>query len=131
MTCRKARRAERLAILVEIESLNRERCCDCSIQANSQENNSVCKCPAATRIRELGERLLGTTPRRVVEPEINADELNAENYKRLKEAGVTDQLIAKHFGMGKSTLSRWKKNNDLLSFKTRYRNQEELDEVTS
>lgn len=117
MTCRKRKRAERLAILKEIEMLNRDRCKDCTDFADVHENNSVCECPAATRIRELGEMLMQTTPRRIEIPPIQETELTVDSYTRLKQDRYNDQYIAKHFGIGQATLGRWKKKNDLLSLR--------------
>lgn len=128
MTCRKRKRAERLAILKEIEMLNRDRCKDCTVLAISNDNNSRCGCPAAVRIRELGNRLMRTTPRAVVDetPRITDVELTVEGYKALKGRGIKDRNIAKYFKIGESKLSRWKKDHDLLSFKVRNKNREEL-----
>ena len=128
MTCREARKQKRIEILDKIEKLNLQRCDQCTRHADSNGNNSMCSCPAAVEVRKLGKELMQTTPRRVV-VEIMAIKdatLTVDSYKRLKQAGITDQRIAKHFDMGKSTLGRWKKDNDLLSFRTRHRNQEEL-----
>lgn len=117
MTCRKRKRAERLAILMEIEVLNRDRCKECTELAISYENNSVCECPAAVRIRELGEALIQTTPREfqpVREITITQERgLTVEGYEALKRKSVKDSSIAKQFNLSPSSLLRWKRANNL------------------
>lgn len=96
----KTLKRKRLAILLEIERLNEQRCERCN---NSSDDAGRCDCEVASRIRELGEMLIDATKPRTENTnyresenavvttydEVGRVELNERHYRRAKRHGVS------------------------------------------
>lgn len=95
--CRKAKRAERLAILRKIDELNKQLCGKCG-------RRYKCNCAAAVEIRRLGELLITDEP----------PKLTVERYLAKKQEGMMDKDIALEFGLGRSGMYKFKRKNGLL-----------------
>lgn len=95
--CRKAKRAERLAILRRIDELNKQLCGNCG-------RRYKCSCAAAVEIRKLGALLITD----------ESPKLTVEYYLARKQEGLLDKEIAKELGLHKGTVTKFKQKHGLI-----------------
>lgn len=123
--CKKQLSKARMAILAEIDKLEKSRCKVCqSTSEYSDSKKSHCKCQVAIKIRELGNQLNKLISERKPDesiptiPKIDRNHDSFENltvklYKKMKAANMNDRAIVKRYGIGSRRLVEWKKFHGL------------------
>lgn len=122
---KKLLRSKRLAILMEIDKLEKLRCEYCSVDSGyTLDNKSKCDCHASAEIGKLGKELLKLVRKRgeaqISEdlPIVDVKTVTFENmtpdiYKSLKYQGLTDKVIYKNLKIGDRRLRAWKEENGI------------------
>lgn len=110
--------AERAKILLEIDELDKQRCDLCAKLGDN--HGAVCECPAAVKVRKLGQEIIKhTNPRNIHEFEMLAkvgiENLTEDIYRHVKEEGLKETEIAKALNTKRATLYDWRRDNGLLN----------------
>ena len=89
-------RQKRIEILKQIDLLESKRCNECT--AHSKYNNTLCGCPAAVKVRKLGDELMLLTKPRGGNAAARLDKMKFEDmtveiYKDIKKTGMSDKDI--------------------------------------
>ncbi|WP_141541289.1 zinc-finger domain-containing protein [Priestia megaterium] len=95
----------RLKVLSEIDAITQVHCEFCE-HKNANSKKSVCNgCSFGKQLISLGEQLdFITKEERVKVPESKRDVFCPETYVKMKTQGMSQNDIAKHFGIARSTL---------------------------
>lgn len=104
----------RLKVLSQIDAITQVHCEFCE-HKNANSKKSVCNgCSFGKQLISLGEQLdLITKKERFKVPESKRDVFCPETYVKMKTQGMSQNDIAKHFGIARSTLVIYLKEWDL------------------
>lgn len=115
---------ERLSILNQQSELKTKYCKVCP---RTMDDVEMCRdCDIYDQLKQLGEQLtIITCKRRNVEPPKPQKERakmsdlipSVEYYKELKSKYKTDKAIAEHLNIYIATLNRWKRRNNISTYK--------------
>lgn len=132
-------RRSRMNLLIELDSLKEELCDNCkSIGSGNRSAHYKCGCPAATRMRSIGQRLLTLTNERPkIEEKVKevkkvtqknkSLEITEKVVEEMKASGMTYAAIAKHFGISPQTLSTRRQNWELERVRAQRQGGKSLD----
>lgn len=107
---------ERVRILYEIELLKKQTCEKCQ-NKQSKISRVNCKCKAAVKIRELGDRLMNLVNDRswqgLLDEIKERRRMTVKQYMTLRRYEESDEELLKILGVGEVTFRRWKNRNGL------------------
>lgn len=140
---REKEKKERIALLIRADKLHEVcETCDIKIKNHAEDQNyymRLCvECPIYAEHRKIGNSLMALSkerkkrngiqntavarrnlglrlaPNKIAEEGlVTFDELQVDEYYKMKDEGYSDTKIAQKFGVDRNRLIRWKKRNDV------------------